>query len=128
MKYVAAQAADEDVVLRRNVNPMARAFHCAEDFAGLDVDPHDTAGESVVGDVLDIVAMGHDPHLIFGRDEDVLRCPQVGPHSKELAVGIKELDAVVLAVTGVDRTFRINRNRVDDVKLTRTRAMLAPKR
>src|SRR5216684_4450122 len=63
-EYISGQAADEDLVRGRDMDPVAGAFHGSQDLAGCQIDPHDAAGESVVGDVFDVIAVGDDPHLI----------------------------------------------------------------
>ena len=52
---------------------MTGTLHGAENLSSLDVDFHDATGQSVVGQVLDVVAMGDDPHLVLRRDEEILR-------------------------------------------------------
>ena len=106
---------------------MARALHGADDRARLAVDLHDTSGKGVVGDVFDVVAVRDDPHLVVGRDEDVLRRAEVVPFAQVLAVGIEDLDAVVLAVADVDDARGIDRDRVNGIELAPTRAGLAPR-
>src|SRR5215475_11907132 len=74
---VAGQARDEDLPALRRGDHMARAFHCAENLAGFDLDLHDPARQRVVGDVLDVVAMSDYPHLVVRSDEQSLRGAQV---------------------------------------------------
>ncbi len=70
--------------------------------------------------------MRDDPHLVFGRDEDVLGGAEVSPLAQKFAVGIENLDAVILPVADVNRAFGIHGNRMRRVEFTGPGAALAP--
>src|SRR4029453_5545577 len=126
------------------MEPMAGAFHCAEDLSSGEVDLHYAPRKRVVSNVLDVVAMWDDhnlvfggrevdvvamcddPHLVLGCDEDDLCRPEMFPLLDELAVAVEDLDAVVFAVADIDETFRIDGNGVRRVELPRTCTSFAP--
>src|SRR5438876_884942 len=79
-----------------------------ENLTGLQVNLHQPARQGIVGDVLYVVAMGHDPHLVLGGDEHSLRGAQMRPLLQKLSVRGENLDAVVLSVADVDAALGID--------------------
>ena len=87
---------------------------------------HEPSRQGVIGDVLDVVAMGDDPHFILWRNKDILSRPQVCPLAEELPVRIEDLDPVILTIADIDSPAGINGNRVRCVKFSRSDSSLSP--
>ncbi len=106
MENVPGQAANVDIGVPDG-DPVARTFHGAENLPCSEINVHDSAGQRIVGDVLDIVAVRDDPHLVLG-DEDVLRRAEMRPLTQKFAVFLEDLNAVILAIADVDGIARID--------------------
>ena len=91
-----------------------------------DVDVHDAPRQCIVGQVLLIVSVSDDPQLVVGRDVHALGSPEMGPLAEELAIGIEDLDAIVLAVADIDILVGIDAHDMGGVELTRVRCRACP--
>src|SRR6476469_3455265 len=87
---------------------------------------HDAPRQSIVGQILNVIAVGDDPHVILRGNEDVLRASQVCPLPKKMSVSIKDLDAVVLAIAHIDGALRIYGHGMRNLKLAWAVARFAP--
>src|ERR1700684_579035 len=56
VEYIAREACDIDVGVAYGY-PVARTFHGPNDFARRQIDAHDSAGQRVISNVLDVVAV-----------------------------------------------------------------------
>lgn len=101
-KHIPGQTSDKDQAVVRLVDPMPRTLHRTEDLARLAIDLHDPTGQRIVGEILDVVAVGDDPHFVVRSNEDILRRSEMIPLAQILPVGSENLNTIVLAIAHVD--------------------------
>src|SRR5262245_54494385 len=68
-KHIAGQASNKDLPGGCRRDHVAWTLHSAEDLAALELDLHNSSCQRVIGNVLDIIAVSHYPHLILRRYE-----------------------------------------------------------
>jgi len=87
---------------------------------------HDAPGQSIVRQILNVIAVRDDPHVVPRGNEDVLRASEVCPLAEKMSVSIKDLDAIVLTIAHIDSALRIYCHGMRNLKLAWTPAWFAP--
>src|SRR6202030_2989339 len=97
-----------------------------KNLAGGDINAEDSSAQSVQRARFDVFPMRDHPDFIVGRDKDVLRRTQMGPHAEELPLGSEYLDAIIFAVTDKDGTLGVELHGVGRVELAGSTSGLTP--
>src|SRR5688572_16808896 len=126
LEHVARQTRHVDVATVRDGHHVTGRLESTENLPAFKVDLHQLARECVVGDVLTIVAMGQDPHLVFRCDEEALRASEMFPDLDQFAVRVEDLNAVVLTVADIHTVFGVNADRMRYAELSRLIARRPP--
>ena len=87
---------------------------------------HDPPRQCIVGQVLLVVSVSDDPEFVLGRDVHSLGSPEMGPLPEKFAVGIENLNAIILAVADIHILVGIDSHHMGSVELSRSGAALAP--
>src|SRR3954468_10101616 len=67
------------------------------------------------------------PEVLVPIDEQAARCSGMLGFPEIRAVGVEHLDALVVAVSHVQQSLRVDRDRMRDVELPHTASLLAPR-
>jgi hypothetical protein len=125
-QHVTSQAPDKDEMIWRHVDPVARTLDRTKNLAGGDINSEDSSAQRVQRSRLDVFPMRDHPKFVVGRDKEVLRRTQMGPHAEELPLGSEDLDAIILAVAHIDRTLGVELHGVGCIELAGSTPGLTP--
>src|SRR6266853_1927477 len=125
-QHIAGQAPDKDEMIRCHVDPVARTLDRTKNLARGDIHAEDPSAQRVQRARFDVFPMRDHPHFIAGRDKDVLRRAEMGPHAEKLSFGSEHLDAIILAVAYIDDTLGVELHGVGRVELAGSASGLTP--
>src|SRR2546427_1207650 len=109
-----------------HVDPVARTLDRTKNLAGGDINTEDSSAQSVQRARFDVFPMRDHPEFVVGRDKDILRRAEMGPHAEELPFGSEYLDAIILAVAYIDCALGVELHGVGRVELAGSASGLTP--